>query len=244
MQGLQLTKCSLVYEGKAKKIWATEDNSLYISEFKDDLTAFNGGKKSSEEGKGALNNKISTELFKFLNKKGIPTHFVDMLDDNLMLHKRAEVILIEVIVRNIATGSLSRNLGIEDGKKLPFTLVEFDYKNDALGDPKLNDQHCLILNLVEDTTELDYIRYMARKINDLLQEFYISKNLTLVDFKLEFGRDMDGNIILIDELSPDNFRLWDSQSGEKMDKDRFREGLGGLKVAYEEVLNRILGDKQ
>lgn len=238
-----IVKQTLVYEGKAKKIWTTGYEELYISEFKDDLTAFNGAKKSSEAGKGALNNKISTELFKFLNEKGIPTHFVEMLDENHMLHKRAEVILIEVIVRNIATGSLSRNLGIEDGQILPFTLVEFDYKNDALGDPKLNDQHCLILNLVEDTSELDYIRYMARKINTLLKAFYASKNLTLVDFKLEFGKDVNGNIILIDELSPDNFRLWDSNSGEKMDKDRFREGLGGLKVAYEEVLNRILGDK-
>lgn len=238
-----IVKQTLVYEGKAKKIWTTGYEELYISEFKDDLTAFNGAKKSSEAGKGALNNKISTELFKFLNEKGIPTHFVEMLDENHMLHKRAEVILIEVIVRNIATGSLSRNLGIEDGQILPFTLVEFDYKNDALGDPKLNDQHCLILNLVEDTSELDYIRYMARKINALLKAFYAGKNLTLVDFKLEFGRDVNGNIILIDELSPDNFRLWDSESGEKMDKDRFREGLGGLKVAYEEVLNRILGSK-
>lgn len=238
-----LIKQSLVYEGKAKKIWTTEYPELYISEFKDDLTAFNGEKKSSEAGKGALNNKISTEIFKYLNEKGIPTHFVEMLDESHMLHKRAEVILIEVIVRNIATGSLSRNLGIEDGQILPFTLVEFDYKNDELGDPKLNDQHCLILNLVEDISELEYIRYMARKVNTLLKEFYASKNLTLVDFKLEFGRDVHGNIILIDELSPDNFRLWDSESGEKMDKDRFREGLGGLKVAYEEVLNRILGDK-
>jgi phosphoribosylaminoimidazole-succinocarboxamide synthase len=238
-----MQKEQLVYEGKAKKIWSTKDENLYISEFKDDLTAFNGGKKSSEEGKGALNNKISTELFKFLNNKGIPTHFVEMLDDNHMLHKKADVILIEVIVRNIATGSLSRNLGIQDGKILPFTLVEFDYKDDELGDPKLNDQHCMILELVKDESELEYIRYMARKINGLLKEFYASRNLTLVDFKLEFGRDNDNNIILIDELSPDNFRLWDSQSGEKMDKDRFREGLGGLKVAYEEVLNRILGEK-
>jgi len=238
-----MNKERLVYEGKAKKIWATEDENLYISEFKDDLTAFNGGKKSTEEGKGALNNKISTQLFKFLEQKGVPTHFVDMLDDNNMLHKRAEVILIEVIVRNIATGSLSRNLGIEDGKVLPFTLVEFDYKDDELGDPKLNDQHCLILELVKDESELEYMRYMARKINTLLKDFYASKNLTLVDFKLEFGRDSDDNIILIDELSPDNFRLWDSTSGEKMDKDRFREGLGGLKVAYQEVLNRILGEE-
>lgn len=237
------TKKALVYEGKAKKIWATEHEGLYISEFKDDLTAFNGKKKSTEEGKGALNNKISTELFKYLNNKGISTHFVQMIDDNHMLHKKADVILIEVIVRNIATGSLSRNLGIQDGTILPFTLVEFDYKNDALGDPKLNDQHCLILKLVKDASELEYIRYMARRINELLKEFYAQRNLTLVDFKLEFGRDINGNIILIDELSPDNFRLWDSTSGEKMDKDRFRQGLGGLKVAYEEVLNRILKTK-
>ena len=236
-----MNKTELLYEGKAKKIWLTDDETLLISEFKDDLTAGNGAMKSSEEGKGALNNKISTELFKLLNSKGIPTHFVEMLDDNHMLHKRAEVIKIEVIVRNIATGSLSRNLGIEDGKKLPFVLVEFDYKNDELGDPKLNDQHCLILELVNDTAELEYIRYMARKINKILQEFYASRDLTLVDFKLEFGRDNNDNIILIDELSPDNFRLWDVNSGESMDKDRFRKGQGGLKVAYEEVLNRILG---
>jgi phosphoribosylaminoimidazole-succinocarboxamide synthase len=236
-------KEKLLYEGKAKKIWTTEDPDLYISEFKDDLTAFNGEKRSSEAGKGALNNKISAALFEYLANKGIPSHFVKMLDDNHMLHKKAEVILIEVIVRNIATGSLSRNLGIKDGTSLPFTLVEFDYKNDELGDPKLNDQHCLILELVEEEAELDYIRYMARRINTLLKDFYAKRNLTLVDFKLEFGRDSNGNIILIDELSPDNFRLWDSESGEKMDKDRFRQGLGGLKVAYEEVLKRILEEK-
>ena len=237
-----MKKTELLYEGKAKKIWHTEDNTLLISEFKDDLTAFNGGKKSSEEGKGALNNKISTELFKVLHNKGVQTHFVEMLDDNNMLHKKCEVILIEVIVRNIATGSLSRNLGIEDGKVLPFTLVEFDYKDDELGDPKLNDQHCIILELVRNTDELDYMRFMARKINSIMQDFFSDKGMTVVDFKLEFGRDSNGNIILIDELSPDNFRFWDVETGESMDKDRFRKGLGGLKVAYEEVLKRILGD--
>lgn len=239
-----MTKTTLLYEGKAKKIWSTEDKNLYISEFKDELTAFNGEKKAVEEGKGALNNKISAQLFEYLENKGISTHFVKMIDDNHMLHKKAEVIKIEVIVRNIATGSLSKNLGIKDGEVLPFTLVEFDYKNDELGDPKLNDQHCLILNLVKDESELEYIRYIARKINVLLKDFYAKLNLTLVDFKLEFGRDVNGNIILIDELSPDNFRLWDSSTGEKMDKDRFRQGLGGLKVAYEEVLNRILGSNK
>jgi len=234
-----MTKAKLLYEGKAKKIWTTEDEDLLISEFKDSLTAFNGEKKSSEEGKGALNNQISTELFKYLDEKGIPTHYVDTIDDNNMLHKAAEVIYIEVIVRNIATGSLSKNLGIADKTVLPFTLVEFDYKNDALGDPKLNDQHCLILNLVNDTSELDYIRFMARRINTLLTEFYADLNIKVVDFKIEFGRDKNGNIILIDELSPDNFRLWDAETDEKLDKDRFRQGLGGLTEAYRQVLDRI-----
>lgn len=234
-----MPKTELLYEGKAKKIWKTEDPDLLISEFKDSLTAFNGEKKSSEEGKGALNNAISTELFKYLGEKGIPTHFVDMIDENNMLHKRADVILLEVIVRNIATGSLSRNLGIADKTVLPFTLVEFDYKNDELGDPKLNDQHCLILNLVDNADELDFIRFMARRINTILSEFYAQLDITVVDFKLEFGRDKDGNIILIDELSPDNFRLWDTNTQEKLDKDRFRQGLGGLTEAYKQVLDRI-----
>jgi phosphoribosylaminoimidazole-succinocarboxamide synthase len=238
-----MTKTTLLYEGKAKKIWKTEDENLLIAEFKDSLTAFNGEKKSSEAGKGALNNQISTELFKYLEEKGIPTHYVDTIDDNNMLHKSAEVIYIEVIVRNIATGSLSKNLGIADKTVLPFTLVEFDYKNDALGDPKLNDQHCLILNLVKNTDELDYMRFMARRINTLLRDFYASLDIKVVDFKLEFGRDVNGNIILIDELSPDNFRLWDANTDEKLDKDRFRQGLGGVTNAYQQVLDRIKNRK-
>lgn len=239
-----MEKTQLLYEGKAKKIWETEDANLLISEFKDSLTAFNGEKKSTEIGKGALNNQISTELFKYLEEKGIPTHYVDTIDDNNMLHKRAEVILLEVIVRNIATGSLSKNFGIADKTVLPFTLVEFDYKNDELGDPKLNDQHCLLLNLVNNTDELDYIRFMARRINTLLTEFYAGLDIKVVDFKLEFGRDKDGNIILIDELSPDNFRLWDAKTDEKLDKDRFRQGLGGLTEAYKLVLDRIQNRKK
>ena len=235
-----MQKKELLYEGKAKKIWLCDDENLLISEFKDDLTAFNGEKKSSEVGKGALNNKISTELFKLLEANGIQTHFVEMIDDNNMLHKKADVIMIEVIVRNIATGSLTRNLGIEDGTVLPFTLVEFDYKNDDLGDPKLNDQHALILGLVDYQDELDKLRRMARQVNDILRPYFFEKGLNLVDFKLEFGKDSSGNIILIDEISPDNCRFWDVESGEKMDKDRFRQGLGGLTVAYEQVLNRIL----
>jgi len=236
-----MDKRDLLYEGKAKRLYLTDDANLVISEFKDDLTAFNGEKKSSEAGKGALNNKISTELFKLLEANGIPTHFVKMLDDNHMLHTKVDVILIEVIVRNIATGSLTRNLGIKDGTVLPFTLVEFDYKDDDLGDPKLNDQHCLILRLVDHQDELDKLRRMARQVNDILKPYFEEKGLNLVDFKLEFGKDSNGNIILIDEISPDNCRFWDIESGEKMDKDRFRQGLGGLTVAYEQVLNRILG---
>jgi phosphoribosylaminoimidazole-succinocarboxamide synthase len=236
-----MEKRDLLYEGKAKRLYATDDAGLVISEFKDDLTAFNGVKKSSEAGKGALNNKISAALFKLLEDNGIKTHFVEMIDDNHMLHKKADMIHIEVIVRNIATGSLAKNFGIEDGKVLPFTLVEFDYKNDALGDPKMNDQHALILELVDSQQELDDIRDMARRINDILKPFFFEKGLKLVDFKLEFGKDSEGNIILADELSPDNCRFWDVDTNEKMDKDRFRQGMGGLKVAYENVLKRILG---
>jgi len=235
-----MEKRDLIYEGKAKRLFSTDDPSLVIAEFKDDLTAFNGAKKDSEAGKGALNNKISTELFKMLASRGVESHFVEMLDDNNMLCKKVDIILIEVIVRNIATGSLSKNLGIKDGTVLPFTLVEFDYKNDALGDPKLNDQHCLILELVKNEAELDQLRAMAREVNSILRPYFAEKGLNLVDFKLEFGRDAKGKIILADEISPDNCRFWDLETGEKMDKDRFRQGLGGLKVAYEEVLNRIL----
>lgn len=235
-----MEKRDLIYEGKAKRLFSTDDTNLVIAEFKDDLTAFNGAKKDNEAGKGALNNKISTELFKMLASRGVESHFVEMLDDNNMLCKKVDIILIEVIVRNIATGSLSKNLGIADGTILPFTLVEFDYKNDALGDPKLNDQHCLILNLVKNEAELDQLRAMAREVNSILRPYFHEKGLNLVDFKLEFGRDANGKIILADEISPDNCRFWDLETGEKMDKDRFRQGLGGLKVAYEEVLNRIL----
>ncbi|KIM10257.1 MAG: phosphoribosylaminoimidazole-succinocarboxamide synthase [Sulfuricurvum sp. PC08-66] len=237
-----MQKGALLYEGKAKRLYATEDANLLISEFKDDLTAFNGAKKAQEQGKGALNNKISAELFKLLEANGVPTHFVSLLDENHMLHKKAKMIMIEVIVRNIATGSLSKNLGITEGTVLPFTLVEFDYKNDALGDPKLNDQHCLILNLVQDQSELEMLRTLARKVNDILRPYFAKKGLNLVDFKLEFGRDAQGNILLADEISPDNCRFWDMTTGEKMDKDRFRQGLGGLKVAYEQVLERIMGE--
>ena len=235
-----MEKRQLLYEGKAKKIWSTDDENLLISEFKDDLTAFNAAKKGSETGKGALNNKISTELFMMLADKGIDTHFVKFLDDNHMLHKKVDIVLIEVVVRNIATGSLTKRLGIEDGKPLPFVLVEFYLKNDALNDPILNDEHCLVLDLVNNQAELDILKKLARKVNSILKPYFFSKGLNLVDFKLEFGKDKDGNIILADEISPDNCRFWDVHTNEKLDKDRFRQGLGNVKMAYEEVLSRIL----
>lgn len=235
-----MEKRQLLYEGKAKKIWSTDDEHLLISEFKDDLTAFNAAKKGSEIGKGALNNKISTELFTMLSDKGIETHFVKFLDDNHMLHKKVDIILIEVVVRNIATGSLTKRLGIDDGKELPFVLVEFYLKNDALNDPILNDEHCLVLDLVENQAELDILKKLARKVNSILKPYFFSRGLNLVDFKLEFGKDKDGNIILADEISPDNCRFWDIHTNEKLDKDRFRQGLGNVKMAYEEVLSRIL----
>ncbi len=235
-----MTKKELLYEGKAKRLYTTDNPEQLIAEFKDDLTAFNGEKHSMERGKGALNNKISTELFRLLESAGIPTHFIDMPDENHMLVKKVDIILIEVVVRNIATGSLTKRLGIEDGTKLPFTLVEFYYKRDDLGDPLINDEHCLILDLVKSEADLEELKRLGREINTILKAFFAKKGLNLVDFKVEFGYDSSGKIILADEISPDSCRFWDMESGEKLDKDRFRQGLGGLKVAYEEVLRRIL----
>ncbi|WP_299548465.1 phosphoribosylaminoimidazolesuccinocarboxamide synthase [uncultured Helicobacter sp.] len=230
----------MFYEGKGKKLYKTEDENLIISEFKDDLTAFNAEKKGSEQGKGILNCKISTEIFKLLEKHGIQTHYVETLADHLMLCKLVKIIPIEVVVRNVATGSLSKRLGIKEGEVLPFTLVEFYYKDDALGDPLINDEHALILNCVKSVESLDALRKIGREVNDVLREFFDKKNLILVDFKLEFGVDKDGNILLADEITPDSCRFWDKNTKEKLDKDRFRQDLGNVKMAYEEILKRIL----
>ncbi|BCD60410.1 MULTISPECIES: phosphoribosylaminoimidazolesuccinocarboxamide synthase [unclassified Nitratiruptor] len=234
-----MKKTQLLYEGKAKKIWKTDDENLLIAEFKDSLTAFDAQKKSEEAGKGALNCKISANLFKLLEEQGIKTHFVECISENEMVIKKAEMIMIEVVVRNIATGSLTKRLGIADGTKLPFALVEFYYKNDALHDPLINDEHALILELVEHESELEELKRLGREINVVLKSFFDKANLNLVDFKVEFGKDSEGNIILADEISPDSCRFWDKTSGEKLDKDLFRHDLGNVKVAYEEVLNRI-----
>ena len=234
-----MTKKELLYEGKAKKIWKTDDENLYIAEFKDSLTAFDAQKKSQEEGKGALNCKISANLFKLLEDHGVKTHFVECISDNEMVIKKADMIMIEVVVRNIATGSLTKRLGIPDGTKLPFALVEFYYKCDELHDPLINDEHALILDLVDSESDLEELKRLGREINVVLKSFFDKADLDLVDFKVEFGKDSEGNIILADEISPDSCRFWDKETGEKLDKDRFRQDLGGVKVAYEEVLKRI-----
>ena len=234
-------KKELLYEGKAKRIYATENENEVICEYKDALTAFNGEKASSEEGKGALNLAITTVIFEELQKAGIPTHLIKTISETEQLVKKAEIILIEVVVRNIAAGSLAKRLGLKEGDKLPFTIVEFYYKKDELNDPLINDDHCMILNLVDDRKELDILREYGLKVNEFLVDFFAKANLTLVDFKIEFGKDSEGNIILADEITPDSCRLWDKDTGKKMDKDIFRQDLGDLKSAYEEVLKRIKG---
>ena len=237
-----MQKDKMIYEGKGKKMWSVVgEPDLLIAEFKDDLTAFDATKKGNESGQGALNNKISTELFKLLAAGGIKTAMVETISDTEQVVKKCQIVPLEVIVRNIATGSLTKRLGIKDGTILPFALVEFCYKDDALHDPIINDEHAIILGAGNEA-DLEYIKAQARKINEILKPFFASKGLNLVDFKIEFGRDKDGNIILADEISPDSCRFWDTQTGAKMDKDIFRQDIGGgsVKVAYEEVLKRIL----
>ena len=234
------TKKELIYEGKGKKMWSVgESDELLISEFKDSLTAFNGVKKAEESGKGALNCKISTLIFDLLKKHGIATALVETISPTEQLVKKCKIFPLEIIARNIATGSLTKRLGIKEGTKLPFTLVEFCY--DELGDPILNDEHCLLLGAVKSQSELDELKKIARKINEILVKFFDERNLKLVDFKIELGRDKGGNILLADEISPDSCRFWDKQTDKKLDKDVFRQDLGSVKVAYEEVLRRILG---
>ncbi|RAX54301.1 phosphoribosylaminoimidazolesuccinocarboxamide synthase [Helicobacter sp. 16-1353] len=233
-----MEKIDLLYEGKGKKLYSTKDKNLVIAEFKDSLTAFNGQKKGNEEGKGSLNCEISSLLFELLKENGIESHFIKKLDSKNMLCKKVKIIPLEVVVRNIATGSLSKRLGIDDGLKLPFALVEFYYKNDALNDPMINDEHCKIMNILNDDKEIALLKETARKINEILLKFFDDINIKLVDFKIEFGVDENGKIILADEISPDSCRFWDKQSNKKMDKDVFRENLGNVVDVYKEILLR------
>ncbi|WP_434564499.1 phosphoribosylaminoimidazolesuccinocarboxamide synthase [Thermoanaerobacterium thermosaccharolyticum] len=232
-----MEKLSILYEGKAKKVFRTNDEDFYIIEYKDDATAFNGIKKGTIANKGILNNEISAILFELLENEGVPTHFVKKLNDREMLVKKVEIYPIEVLIRNYAAGSISKRLGIEEGTKFKKTILEFCYKNDELGDPFINEYHIDAMELAT-REEVETIKNYSFKINDILSKYFISKNIILVDFKLEFGKSKDG-IVLADEISPDTCRFWDSVTMEKLDKDRFRRDLGNVEGAYVEVLNRL-----
>ena len=233
-----MVKGEQLYEGKAKKVFATDDDDLLIVDYKDDATAFNGLKKGTITGKGIINNRMSNLLMQKLEKAGIPTHFVKELSDRETLVKKVSIVPLEVIVRNISAGSFAKHYGVEEGIVFAEPTVEYSYKNDDLGDPLLNEDHAVALGLVT-REESALIRKYALAINEELRKIWAACGVTLVDFKLEFGKTSDGTIVLADEISPDTSRLWDSETGEKLDKDRFRRDLGGVEAAYEEVMKRL-----
>ena len=235
-----MKKLEQIYEGKAKKVYATEDPNLCIVSYKDDATAFNGQKKGTILGKGAINNRLTNYFMKLLESKGVPTHFVEELNDTDAVVKKVQIVPLEVIIRNISAGSFAQRYGVEEGIVFEQPTIEFSYKCDELNDPLMNSYHAIALKLATPE-EIETIKKYAFSVNDALKEFWKSVGVTLVDFKLEFGRLSDGTIILADEISPDTARLWDSKTGEKLDKDRFRRDLGGVEDAYKEVLRRVLG---
>lgn len=232
-----MKKLEMLYEGKAKKVYRTDDEKKYIVEYKDDATAFNGEKKGTIVGKGVVNNKMSAALFSLLEEQGIPTHQIELLSDNESLVKAVKILPLEVIVRNVAAGSLSQRLGMEEGVIMKETVLEFSYKNDELGDPMINDYHIKAMGFATDE-ELSVVKEYALKVNEILKEFFLGINIKLIDFKLEFGI-YDGKVILADEISPDTCRLWDAETNKKLDKDRFRRDLGDVEEVYQEVLARI-----
>lgn len=236
-----MEKTVQLYEGKAKKVFATTDPDVVLVSYKDDATAFNGLKKGQIAGKGVVNNRCSNFLFKMLEEHGIETHLIEEVSDTDTYVKKVEIVPIEVIVRNIAAGSLSKRIGYPEGTVLKSTVLEFCYKNDDLGDPMINDYHALAMGLATEE-ELATIKAMSFKINDILRDYLKDINIDLIDFKLEFGR-YKGRIILADEISPDTCRFWDSVTKEKLDKDRFRRDMGGVEEAYQEVIKRLMGDK-
>ena len=233
-----MEKKEQLYEGKAKKVFATEDPQLLIVQYKDDATAFNGVKKGTIVGKGIINNQMSNRLMALLESEGVPTHFVQELSQRETLVKKVSIVPLEVIVRNIAAGSFSKRYGVEEGVVFDQPTIEFSYKNDALGDPLLNTKHALALK-VATPEEIKTIERYSLKINEVLKACWLSCGVILVDFKLEFGRLADGTIVLADEISPDTCRLWDSKTHEKLDKDRFRRDLGGVEEAYAEIMKRL-----
>ena len=235
-----MEKTVQMYEGKAKKVYATKDENLCIVSYKDDATAFNGLKKGTILGKGAINNRVTNHLMKMLEQKGIPTHFVEELSDCDTVVKKVEIVPLEVIVRNIAAGSLAKRLGLEEGTKMKKTVLEFCYKNDELGDPIINEYHIYAMEFATPE-EVAIITEYSLKINEILGAYLKEANIELIDFKLEFGKTADGTVVLADEISPDTCRFWDSVTGEKLDKDRFRQDMGNVEDAYQEILKRLMG---
>ena len=237
---MKMKKLDLLYEGKAKKVFKTDRPDVYLVQYKDDATAGNGAKRGTIRGKGAVNNQVTNHLMKFLEGKGIPTHLVEELSETETLVKKVQIVPLEVIVRNVAAGSLAKRLGMEEGTKLNCTVLEYCYKDDALGDPLVNDYHIAALGAATPE-ELRQIADYSMKINQELGEYLKTAGIELIDFKLEFGRDVNGNIILADEISPDTCRFWDVKTHAHLDKDLFRRDLGGEEEAYREVMHRLLG---
>ncbi|MBC3899022.1 phosphoribosylaminoimidazolesuccinocarboxamide synthase [Acetobacterium malicum] len=233
-----MEKLEQLYEGKAKKVFKTDNPNEFIIEYKDDATAFNGEVKGSIGGKGIINNKMTGVVFTMLEEKGIPTHFVKILSENEQLVKAVTIFPLEVIIRNTAAGSICKRLGLEEGLKLKSPIFEFCYKNDDFGDPVINDYHAIAMELAT-AEEIEVIREMTFKINEILKAYFLEKGINLVDFKIEFGKTNDGQIVLADEISPDTCRFWDVETNEKLDKDRFRRNLGNIEEAYEEMLKRV-----
>ena len=236
-----MEKTTQLYEGKAKKVYATNDPDLVIVSYKDDATALDGLKKGTITGKGVINNKMSNYLCRLLEKHGVPTHFVEELNDRETVVKKVSIVPLEVIIRNISAGSFAKRYGVEEGIVFAEPTIEFSYKNDDLHDPLINSYHALALGLATKK-EIEEIKAMAFKVNDILKEYFLSLNVKLVDFKLEFGRLKDGTIVLADEISPDTCRFWDADTNEKLDKDRFRRDMGGVEDAYNEMMRRVFGN--
>ncbi len=236
-----MNKLEQVYEGKAKKVFRTDDPDVFMVDYKDDATAFNGLKKGSIAGKGVINNRVTNHLMKLLEKEGVPTHLIQEISPRETLVKKVTIVPLEVIVRNIAAGSLSKRLGLAEGTKLSKTVLEYCYKDDELGDPMVNEYHIAAMGWAAEA-EVALIAAYALKVNDILSAYLKDMNIELIDFKLEFGKTTDGQIVLADEISPDTCRFWDTRTGEKLDKDRFRRDLGGVEDAYQEILKRLLGE--
>ena len=235
-----MEKREQLYEGKAKKVFATDDPNLVIVDYKDDATAFNGLKKGSIAGKGVINNVMSNHMFQLLEQQGVPTHFVEQLSERETLVKKVSIVPLEVIIRNISAGSFAKRFGVEEGIVFDEPTIEFSYKNDDLGDPLMNAYHAVALKAAT-REEIETIKSMAFKVNEVMKQYFDSLNVILVDFKLEFGKTADGKIVLADEISPDTCRLWDKTTKEKLDKDRFRRDLGGVEEAYQEIMKRVMG---